>query len=185
MLKLLKILLIFLLVLLSGCSSKLQVYEIKKESYQNEFKHVIKDESQSLPIVWEVPSNWSLMNNDSFSLVKYKLSDNAQLSVTKFPGTAGGILSNVNRWRNQVGLDSISVMDLSKHCKSLTINNLTFTVVTVDGSQVNNSVLNYIYVAVLYHENVSWFFKFSGSKTSLISLIDSCNDFISSIKTHD
>ncbi|MCA9005785.1 MAG: hypothetical protein KDA70_10990 [Planctomycetaceae bacterium] len=67
---------------------------------------------------WKLPENWTQEPGSSmrFATLKVKETDPAvELSVIPLP--AGGdltadLLSNINRWREQVGLDSISAEDI-------------------------------------------------------------------------
>ena len=68
-------------------------------------------------LVWSVPEAWIEQDLTSFRLSSYQVPNQSNgigdFSVVKFPGDAGGILANVNRWRGQLGLSSINVDDLA------------------------------------------------------------------------
>ncbi len=60
---------------------------------------------------WDVPKNWQEIPGNDFSLAVYKIkniSSNSEVSITQFPGKAGGIVNNINRWRRQIGLVEMS-----------------------------------------------------------------------------
>ncbi len=60
---------------------------------------------------WDVPKNWQEIPGNDFSLAVYKIKNttpNSEVSITQFPGKAGGIVNNINRWRRQIGLLEMS-----------------------------------------------------------------------------
>jgi len=64
---------------------------------------------------WDTPEGWRLVPTDqAMRLATFEVrgpGDNdeliAEVSLTRFPGDVGGELANINRWRRQVGLESI------------------------------------------------------------------------------
>ena len=47
-----------------------------------------------LKISWDAPSSWEEIQGNSFSLATYKinnLDEDANISITQFPGDAGGV----------------------------------------------------------------------------------------------
>ena len=70
------------------------------------------------PHAWTAPAGWieqaaSGFRKGSF-LVRDKDGKTADVSVISFPEAAGGLLANVNRWRNQLKLAPISDVGASR-----------------------------------------------------------------------
>ena len=69
---------------------------------------VAKDPS----VVGEVPESWQPGRVSSMRLASYALKTDdgaaADISLISLAGTAGGVLDNINRWRGQVGLGSLT-----------------------------------------------------------------------------
>ena len=89
---------------MSSCDdvSSPRVYKLKKSP--------IKKDSST--VIWSVPNEWEEIAGNSFSLAVYKIlnaKDYSEISVSKFPGDAGGVESNVNRWRRQVELGPLKL----------------------------------------------------------------------------
>ena len=89
---------------MSSCEdvSSPRVYKLKK--------NLVKKDS--VPVVWSVPNDWEEIAGNTFSLAVYKIlnvKDYSEISVSKFPGDAGGVESNVNRWRRQVELSPLNL----------------------------------------------------------------------------
>lgn len=62
-------------------------------------------------LAWTLPPGWSQVPNSSTMRIATFQVDDAEFTITKFPGSVGGLLANVNRWRGQLGLDPVT--DLS------------------------------------------------------------------------
>jgi len=80
-----------------------------------ETKKTVINDKKRIPsnsnIIWDIPKNWREIPGNDFSLAVYKIMDiesNSEVSITQFPGKAGGIENNVNRWRRQVGLAELN-----------------------------------------------------------------------------
>jgi hypothetical protein len=60
-------------------------------------------------LAWELPKGWSETRPGGmrFATLKPSVTGKVDVSVIMLPGSAGGELSNVNRWRGQVGLPPI------------------------------------------------------------------------------
>ncbi|MAV58770.1 MAG: hypothetical protein CMG07_02340 [Candidatus Marinimicrobia bacterium] len=78
-----------------------------KKTLVNDKKRI----SSNTSINWDIPKNWQEIPGNDFSLAVYKIIDiesNTEVSITQFPGRAGGIENNVNRWRRQIGLAALN-----------------------------------------------------------------------------
>ena len=68
-----------------------------------------------MKIIWDTPDNWKEIPGNSFSLSMYQIIgaiDYSEISITQFSGDAGGIESNVNRWRRQLALTPLSLNEI-------------------------------------------------------------------------
>ena len=94
---------IFLFCLSCEDYSDPRIYKLKKNTSLNIDSVNFNDEK----FLWKVPDNWLEIPGNSFSIGMYEIK-NAEsystVSITQFPGDAGGIEENVNRWRRQIGL---------------------------------------------------------------------------------
>lgn len=128
-------------------------------------------------ISWIVPTHWQAGQAGGIRFATLTR-DNINIAVTRFPGEVGGVLSNINRWRMQVGLPGVSEEDLPKQIEKVT---------TVDGAAM---VVDFTgpdgkrMIAALLPDTPdndrTWFFKMEGSRESLEGLK---NDFIALIKS--
>ena len=84
------------------------LFSCKSESDVTVYK--IKKNSPPPSLNWTPPKNWIKKAPTEFSLASYNVpTSNGELidlSITTFPGDAGGITQNVNRWRRQINLEA-------------------------------------------------------------------------------
>ena len=72
------------------------------------------------PIEWKLPDGWQPVADakaktpERYATLRLASKDASplELTVTKFPGAAGGLLANVNRWRGQIGLPPVGEDEL-------------------------------------------------------------------------
>ena len=89
---------IILILVLFSCKSEsnITVYKIKKNSPPPSLN-------------WTPLKSWIKKAPTEFSLASYDVpTSNGELidlSITTFPGDAGGVTQNVNRWRRQINLE--------------------------------------------------------------------------------
>tara|TARA_B100000131_G_C18097621_1_gene604660 strand:+ start:550 stop:1122 length:573 start_codon:yes stop_codon:yes gene_type:complete len=76
--------------------------------------------NKKLELQWDIPNGWNEIEGNDFSLAVYELKildNSAKISITEFPGDAGGIENNVNRWRRQVGLPDQKLSTINQNTK--------------------------------------------------------------------
>jgi hypothetical protein len=116
----------------------------------------------AVTLTWTAPAHWqakpaSQMRRGSFN-VPGEGGAAGDLSIFAFPGAAGGLLENVNRWRGQVGLAPIDANRLADEAlQTKSDSGLDFTVVDMVGAQGDR-----ILGAILTLGSDSWFFKLRG-----------------------
>lgn len=67
-------------------------------------------DSAQKPVTWSLPEHWheGEASGPRYATIEVGHGEPAlELSVTAFPGEAGGIQANINRWRDQLGLPPI------------------------------------------------------------------------------
>lgn len=116
-------------------------------------------------LTWTAPAHWTLTPGPAMRKATYLIkaagtADEAELTVTAFPGDVGGDLANLNRWRGQIGLAPITQAELESTTQHLDRNGLHMTVVDVAGT---GDGAKRILGAMVPHDGATWFFKFTGS----------------------
>ncbi len=135
-------------------------------------------------LVWTAPAAWTAkpngpMRKGSFS-VKGDGGD-ADLSITAFPGSTGGLLANVNRWRGQLGLAPFGEGEMETNTVHLDVGDLHLIVVDFAGNAGAKSTR--ILGAIIPHDTDTWFFKLMGPDALVESQKPAFLEFLHTIKS--
>lgn len=126
---------------------------------------------------YNTPSDWVKQSSSGMRKASFKIGT-ADVSVISLPGDAGGTVSNVNRWRGQVGLDSLNNTQVQKFITPITIDkNEGFKVELIAPDQQSA-----ILVAMTTIEGNSWFFKLKGSPEVIKDQRQNFDDFLKSVQ---
>lgn len=99
----------------------------------------------------------------------------ADISVVTFPGTAGGLLSNLNRWRGQLGLPAIVS---ESEVETILVNGQPSQIVELTSTTEDKAIFGAIYL----REDQSWFLKLTGTKAEAAALKDVFESFAKSFQ---
>jgi hypothetical protein len=138
------------------------------------------DESTTGSLRWALPKGWTETRSAGgmrYATIKPTAQGKIEVSVTVFPGPAGGELANVNRWRNQIGLAPVDEAALAKDRKNLKspAGSLAMFDYTGEGKEKTRMV-----AAILFAGGNSWFVKMVGdagpvaaSRADFVRLLES------------
>ncbi len=111
---------------------------------------------------WTLPKGWAdePAGGMRFATLKVPVTGKIDASVVVLPGTAGGELANVNRWRGQIGLPPIDEAQLAKERTVLKTKagDLSVFDFTSDGQIKSRMVAGLITTA----DGNTWFLKMTG-----------------------
>ena len=189
------------LLLLSSCSDDdITYYEVPKEPASNNM--VLPDGHPQVgaastefgpttaqaesDLAWQVPEGWTDGKSSSMRLGSYAVADMADnspdISVTRFPGDVGGLFSNVNRWRGQLGLERLGDPSELGTIPILDTGRFQFQIVDLvtdaDPAMATR-------VAILEMDGFSWFFKITGVKEAVEAEHDRFEQFVRSVERGD
>lgn len=87
---------------------------------------------------WTLPDDWQEQPGNEFRYATLKIGNSPlEVSVTTLPrgetDETEYVLSNVNRWRGQVGLDNIAPDELQRETKQVELDGITATLVDIVG----------------------------------------------------
>ena len=73
---------------------------------------VVDDDAVVSGSIWTVPPGWRQLEGERPMRVATFVGHDAEIEIalSKFPGEAGGLVPNINRWRGQVGLAPIDAV---------------------------------------------------------------------------
>ena len=135
--------------------------------------------SASETIGWDLPKGWTEARSGGMRLATLKppVAGKVDVSLIMLPGTAGGELGNVNRWRGQVGLPPVDEAARAQMRKEVTSKAGLVSVYdfTGEGAEKQRMV-----AGLLFTDGRSWFFKMTGdpdavgsAKADFLKLLES------------
>ena len=133
---------------------------------------------------WTVPANWQSKPASAMRKATYMIPGeegaNAELAVTAFPGSVGGELANVNRWRGQLQLPPIAEGDLAGAVSRLTVNGLAITLVELTGGAADKP--QGLLGAIVPSNGANWFFKLTGPAALVAKEKPAFNTFLQTLQ---
>lgn len=115
---------------------------------------------------WNVPPNWREVPASELLLAKFILpgpgGTNAEVTVSVFGGSAGGVLPNVNRWRKQMNLPEVSDSDLDTATSSLDVVGGKAILVDMNGTDSKSGRKARLTAVILPQGSRTWFYKMLG-----------------------
>jgi len=148
-----------LVLLFSGCEDrKIKTYTAPSESSSSKpnLPGLPPPASLAGKPTWTVPANWKELPPTGMRAASFNTgSPDLDVSLTTFPGPAGGLLENVNRWRDQIGLASIIS---TEEIPTLLIDGVPAQIVELVSEKENKTTLGALFI----RKNQSWFIKLTG-----------------------
>ena len=171
-----------------GCQRRtIQVYEVPKSpGSQTELTAAgLVPPAPAAGVKWIRPANWqeqplSEMRQGSFR-VPGPDGASADVSVVSFPGTAGGLASNLNRWRGQVELPPASDDELRQATQPVAAGQVEGILVDY-ASPPQSAKPSRILGAVLETPDRTWFVKMTGPPAFVEMQKETFNQFVRSFE---
>ena len=133
-------------------------------------------------IRYSVPEGWEEVPPSGIRKVNLIVEDEngrAELTVLVFPGDVGGRLANINRWREQIGLDPVTPEALPAFTQAYPMSQHGGLYVRLEGGA--QSILG----GLLPFHGFTWFFKFQGSSGTVLANEAQMKDFLDSVRLED
>lgn len=168
---------IFLLTACAGAvlacgQDGVEVYKAPKETNAPRAAGPVMDippAAHGAPLHWKLPAGWKELPGSGMRLatlvVPGKGSPDAEVSVVVLPGPAGGDLSNINRWRGQLGLEAIDEAGLSRRSQRVKSPAGTSLVVDLEGSMEGRKAR--MLASILSAGGQTWFFKLTADPAAV------------------
>ena len=171
---------LLLLFICTSCNDNRHIrhYKIEKEITP---KNSVQQTSTPSTINWTTPSNWIYSEGSSMRIGSFDipyLDGKGDLSVIKLGGTAGGLASNINRWRGQLNLNPHSEIEIQEYIqneKSPLGQFQWFTIINPDNKETA------FLASIFQSEAYTIFVKLSASADGIAQLqsqfLDFCKSF--------
>ena len=118
-----------------------------------------------------IPNNWNEIEGSQFSMLDFESVNNeksqrATISITKFTKGAGGLLANINRWREQIGLEKV---DSLEGTESINIDGNNGRYIEISGTKDGKPVttLGVIHELKFRKPYETWFYKITGDSETV------------------
>jgi hypothetical protein len=172
---------------LTSCDNqKIEVYLIPKEqSAMQMASNGLVPPAPTNPGSWTKPAGWEEQPISEMRLGSFKVAgengSSADVSVTAFPGEAGGLASNVNRWRGQLQLPPLTDEELQKTIERTAVEGTPVSLIDV-ATPENSTKPSRILGAVLERPDQTWFVKMTGDPALLEQQRKAFMDFVYSFR---
>jgi hypothetical protein len=118
---------------------------------------------------WTVPESWKEVPATTMLLAKFIAGNEsgakAEITVSVFPGSTGGLLANVNRWRGQISLPPVAENELATLTTPLDHTEAEATLVDMTGTDAKTGQKTRLIGAVMPHHGETWFYKLLGDES--------------------
>lgn len=85
-------------------------------------------------VVWTTPASWKSVESNQPMRLATLDAHGVEVTIAAFPGSVGGLLANVNRWRGQIGLPPAADGDLPSLLKTTKEGNTEVSIVNMTGA---------------------------------------------------
>ncbi len=112
-----------------------------------------------------VPSHWQQMAAGQMQQAKFQIireDKTVEVTLSIFPGDAGGLLANINRWRGQVGLKEAEPAELSKLALPFDAAGPEAKIVDMTGTDAKTGRPARLIGAIVPRGERTWFYKLLG-----------------------
>ena len=180
-------------LVLAGCDrSEVKVYQVSKESSTPAQPGMAAmptmtagESSTSAPLTWKLPAGWQEVKPGPMRLAQFAVAGpggkKAEVSIVMMGGSAGGELSNVNRWRGQVSLPPVTEAEVSKLGEKAEAAGSETKLYDMAGT-VSSGDKARILVTSVSRGDESWFFKMMGDDEFVVSQKPVFMEFLKSLK---
>ncbi len=150
-----------------------------------------KKELPAKPLTFTTPKGWEKLapgKSDLLGLTvaaRFRSGEGEKavaVAVVGLDGDGGGLANNVNRWRNQVGLDNLDEKDALKALQPVKIDGLPGHLLDVTGADAKDKPAQRIVVALVRRGEHTVYAKMSGPGDAVEKQKASFDGFVKSIR---
>ncbi len=136
--------------------------KIQKPSLHSEFGGVPPPPKPSSPLTWETPADWQELPASGMRIASFEVKGSQgslDISLIFLGGAAGGDLSNVNRWREQLGEGPWSLDQLEREVQKEPTSLGEAKVIHFTAGEGEG-----LLAAIIPYQKGTWFLKMVGPK---------------------
>ncbi len=124
-------------------------------------------EAPGAPLTYKAPADWKKHNASgpirAEAAFLISAGDKAaDVTITRLPGAAGGVLANVNRWRGQIHLEQVDEQQLHRELRPIDVAGTAAQYVDLIGPESAGPPPQRILGVILPRGEQTWFFTIKG-----------------------
>jgi hypothetical protein len=136
--------------------------------------------------VWVTPPGWQEVPAGQMLVAKFVIGgtagSKAELNISNLGGTGGGLLANLNRWRNQLGLAPVADSDLQKQLQPLDVSGGKAMLTDMSGTDMKTGQKARLVGAIVPLADQTWFYKLMGDEQVVEKEKETFVKFVQTIK---
>ena len=138
-------------------------------------------QSSSSDVTWTLPPGWqSVPGSQPMRLATFRTGDGSpEVSLSVFPADTGGLLANINRWRNQLKLPPIEEAQLPQAVQASVDHGVRVALTHITGGENGQEMLGAIIVP---GDGKTWFVKATSAAGPIAKLEPAFDAFAHSFK---
>ena len=135
---------------------------------------------------WQVPAGWQEVSGGQFLIAKFTLTGaggaTAAVNVSSSTGEGGGLIGNINRWRGQLGLTSLSDGDVNKLVTTIDVPGGKASLVDLSGTDARTGQPTRLVGVIVPQSGQTWFYKLMGDAKVVESQKNTFTKFVQGVK---
>jgi hypothetical protein len=134
---------------------------------------------------WQVPAGWQEVSGGQFLVAKFTITGQngtAAVNVSSSPGAGGGLAGNINRWRGQLGLTSLSDGDVNKLVTAIDVPGGRASLVDLSGTDARTGQPIRLVGVMVPQSGQTWFYKLMGDAKVVEAQKDAFIQFVQGVK---
>jgi hypothetical protein len=166
-----------------GCDREgVHAYSIPKEARQSApAGHAPMGTTPAGAVGWTVPEGWRAVSSEQpmrVATFRAGAGDGLEVTVAAFPGDAGGLLANINRWRGQLGMEPTNDADLAGAMRLSTDHGVEVRTLRLVGRKGQDMLGAVVHPG----DGQTWFVKAMGEPGAITQLSESFAAFAGSLR---
>lgn len=134
---------------------------------------------------WAVPPGWQETSPGQMLLAKFLITDGsakADVNITALGGDGGGLGTNVNRWRKQLGLEPVDDAGLQKLLTPLDLPDGQAILLEMNGTEMKSGKPAWFVAIIVPRQAETWFYRLMGDEKIVAREKAALKKFVQSVK---
>ncbi len=167
-----------LLIMLCSCGKdSIETYKIPKQPASLRGTPEITTKTPKIGFEADLPETWQVIQGSGMRVVSYNI-DGTEIDFYAIKLGMGDLVSNVNRWRSQIGLEEHTLEEISEYVIPLMASGAPVNFVELYNSELDKGIL----AAIVDTKPTYWYFTAKGSIKELRANSSDIQRFINSIR---